>query len=228
MVCGVWVKGFGLRVGTFSVGTAYSNARRGLRSSPDQLPYRRTRKERYCLPAFPPSFGGFFFRAFRGAASRTALRRRGARRESMSERGHRRCPSEFRFAAPTRGRAVSRSAYRPAAFSVPFLAGQKGDIPTDPTIKISACRQKFVTARSIEPDRRQDASLRSFLRPSGGKQAPAEVGRRAWPMRLAASTNLRLPFFDHPPFQPRSQPCLDLTARFARSAPAGSPPWACS
>jgi hypothetical protein len=29
--------------------------------------------------------------------------------------------------------AVSRSAYSPAAFSVPFLAGQKGDIFTSST-----------------------------------------------------------------------------------------------
>ena len=87
------------------------------------------RKERYRVPVgSPPSADLFFSRAFRGAAPRTVLPRRGARRESMFERGHRRCPSELRFAAPTRGRAVSRSASSPAAFSVPFLAGQKGDI----------------------------------------------------------------------------------------------------
>jgi hypothetical protein len=50
------------------------------------------------------------------------MRRNGAFRESMSER------SEFRFAALTRSIDVSRSADSPAAFSVPFLAGQKGDI----------------------------------------------------------------------------------------------------
>jgi hypothetical protein len=51
------------------------------------------------------------------------MRRGGAFRESMSER------SELRFAAPTQSLAVSRSASSPAAFSVPFLAGQKGDTP---------------------------------------------------------------------------------------------------
>jgi hypothetical protein len=60
-----------------------------------------------------------FSRAFRGAASQTTLRRRGAFRESAN-----------RFAAPTRSGGVSRSASSPAAFSVPFLAGQKGDILT--------------------------------------------------------------------------------------------------
>jgi hypothetical protein len=68
-------------------------------------------------------------RASRGAASRTVVRRGGAFRESVFERGHRRCPREFRFAAPTWSIAVSRSACSPAAFSVPFLAGQKGDTP---------------------------------------------------------------------------------------------------
>jgi hypothetical protein len=85
------------------------------------------RKERYRLPAFLFFFRRSVLRAFRGAASRTALRRRGALRESGN-----------RFVAPTRSRAVSRSAASPAAFCVPFLAGQKGDIPTDPTGEMAA------------------------------------------------------------------------------------------
>ena len=79
--------------------------------------------------AVPPAFLSFrcrfIFRAFRGAASRTDLSRRGGLRESMSERGHRRCPSEFRFAAPTRGRAVSHSACSPAAFFRPLFGRSK-------------------------------------------------------------------------------------------------------
>jgi len=62
------------------------------------------------------------------------MRRIGAPCESTSER------SEFRFAVPMQSRAARRSAGLPgdanarelvlvgAAFSVPFLAGQKGDI----------------------------------------------------------------------------------------------------
>jgi hypothetical protein len=106
----------------------------------------------------PPSFLSFFrrfvFRAFRDAASRTALRRRGALRESMSERGHRRWPSEFRFAAPTRSIAVSRGAYSPAAFSVPFWAGQKGDLPTEPTERTAIQRrplQTVLSSNTIDP-----------------------------------------------------------------------------
>jgi hypothetical protein len=112
----------------------WSNLSPRLRSSPDRLPVRhRKERERYHLPAFPFSLRRFFSRAFRGVASRTALRRKGARRESGN-----------RFAAPAQSRGVSRSASSPAAFSVPFLAGQKGDSPTDPTCRTAFCRQKFV------------------------------------------------------------------------------------
>ena len=115
--------------------TPTSGAGRGMNESQSRVEtfFRSTpfstqnRKERYYLPAFLSFCRRVVFRAFRGAASRTVLPRRRARRESGN-----------RFVALTRGRAVSRSAYSPAAFSVPFLAGQKGDIPMDPTGTMAA------------------------------------------------------------------------------------------
>jgi hypothetical protein len=107
-------------------------------------------------------------RASRGAASRTVMRRGGALRESMFER------SEFRFAAPTQSIAVSRSAFSPAAFSVPFLAGQKGDIPTGYTSRMAAERQEFVPV---------------FTEPLG--EEPSAGGKGLWPMRWATASTGR-------------------------------------
>jgi len=117
----------------------------------------------------------FFSRAFRGAAPRTVLHRRGAFRESMSERGHRRCPSEFRFAAPARSRAVSRSASSPAAFFVPFLAGQKGDIPTG-----SLHGKKHPYGTSVEPTPKRPESIRP--------ERPNEPGAPRQPVRSSATS----------------------------------------
>jgi hypothetical protein len=74
-----------------TIAAAEPTARRRWKSSPDRHSFRRRYRTRAVPPACPPSLlsfsSRFVFRAFRGAVSRTALRRRGARRESMFERG---------------------------------------------------------------------------------------------------------------------------------------------
>jgi hypothetical protein len=110
----------------------------------------------------------------------------------MSERGHRRCPSELRFAAPTRDRAVSCSAYSPAAFSVPFLAGQKGDIPTEPTDRMATRRRgltRCVRRTKIEGRRTPPCTAIPDRVPE--YETLRRTGRRRWPMRLDPSTTGR-------------------------------------
>jgi hypothetical protein len=155
------------------------NASRGSKSSLDQLSLPgRSKKERYHLPLFS-SFTDLFSGPF-------AVRRLGRRCAAEGVLANR-CLSEViadvrasprddppgpsdsrprREASPS---AVARTARRRerselvpvgAAFSVPFLAGQKGDLPTGPTERTAIQRRALQTVLSsntvdsfVEPGR---------------------------------------------------------------------------
>jgi hypothetical protein len=163
----------------------------------------------------PPSFLSFFrrfvFRAFRGAASRMALRRRGAPQGyDLRPRLANRCLSEViadvraspkddpsgpsdsrprREASPSAAARLARRRERSelvpvgAAFSVPFLAGQKGDIPTRPTDRMTTRRRGLTRhqdrRRSLPAQRSPTECRRTRL--CGG--SAVRGGQCDWPHR---------------------------------------------
>ena len=119
------------------------------------------------MPAFL-FFRRFFSRASRGAepsaAARTARRR------------------ERRELVPVG-----------AAFSVPFLAGQKGDISTGPIDRMTTQRRgEYSTGPFVKPHREGRMPSCTAIPdrvPEDGTLR--KTGRRRWPMRLATSTTGR-------------------------------------
>jgi hypothetical protein len=95
-------------------------------------------------------FRRFFSVASRGAASRTALRRRGAPQGyDLRPRITNRATDSWarRGAEPSAAARIARRRERServpvgAAFCVPFLAGQEGDIPTGPIDRMTTQRR---------------------------------------------------------------------------------------
>jgi len=88
-----------------------------------------------------------------------------------------------------------------AAFSVPFLAGQKGDMPKGRARGMAARGSNLLTVISVAgrallsvyslSQQDKDISLRSFPHQVPEDETSCRTSRRRWPMRLATSTTGR-------------------------------------
>jgi hypothetical protein len=129
---------------------------------------------------------------------------------------------------PGGGRAVSRSASSPTAFSIPFLAGQKGDMSRHRAhgkavrgsklpYRISVGGRALLSVYSLS-QQDKDISLRSFPHQVPEDETLYRTSLRRWPMRLATSTTGR----GSPRKEDAGDPCHAILRAYP--SPAHAPP----